>query len=99
MIKVVRIEDVLIGPIQTEKTVGLVGKVAFKVHRNASKLDIKKALKEFFQVEAIKVNITNLGKKTRMYGRRGMEMVKRKAFKKAIITLPEGVELNFNDFK
>ncbi len=96
----IRIEDVLVKPVQTEKSVGMEtgGKYTFMVHVNASKNDVTRALKEFYGADVISVNIIKLPKKTRTIGR-GKEMTRRRPTKKAIVTLGTGKTLDFNAIK
>lgn len=90
-------DQVLIAPVVTEKSVATPNKVAFKVHNDATTDDVKTAVKEFYKVDVVKVNMINLPAKTRTAGRR---TIQRKApSRKAIVTLKEGQTLNFNDFK
>lgn len=90
--------DVLIAPVVTEKTVSQTGKYTFKVHSGATKQDVLVAVKAFYGVEGVSVNIVNLPAKTRTVGR-GRELTRRTDTKKAIVTLKDGETLNFNDFK
>ena len=90
--------QVLISPVVTEKTTGFDGKFVFKVAPNSSAAEIKRAAKTFYGVDVKKVNIVNLPKKTRLVGR-GRELTRRRAFKKAILTLEPGSKLDFNAFK
>lgn len=90
--------NVLVAPIVTEKSVAVNGKYAFKVHTEASKADVKAAVKEFYGVDVETVNMIAIKAKTRTVGR-GRIMTKRSAGKKAIVTLKSGQTLNFNDFK
>jgi large subunit ribosomal protein L23 len=96
----IRIEDVLVKPVQTEKSVGMEtgSKYTFVVHANASKTDVVKAVKEFYGADVVSVNIIKLPKKIRIIGR-GKEMTKRRPTKKAIVTLPTGKTLDFNAIK
>ena len=96
----IRVEDVLVKPLQTEKSVGqeTAGKYTFVVNGEASKPDVVAAIKEFYGADVASVNIVNLPKKTRVVGR-GVEMTKRRPTKKAIVTLPTGKTLDFNAFK
>ncbi|WP_423791963.1 50S ribosomal protein L23 [Methanocaldococcus indicus] len=60
--------DVILYPVVTEKAIRLLeeeNKLVFIVHRKATKQDIKKAMKELFDVEVEKVNtlITPKGEK------------------------------------
>lgn len=90
--------NVLVAPIVTEKSVAQSGKYAFRVHMDASKGDVKAAIKEFYGVDVQSVNMIAIKPKTRMVGR-GRTMTKRSTGKKAIVTLASGQTLNFNDFK
>ncbi len=94
----IKLTDVLVGPVQTEKTISQTGKYTFLVHPKADKVLVKKALNKFYGVEAKSVNIINLPRKTRVVGR-GKEITKRKEIKKAVVTLPEGKTLDFNAIK
>jgi large subunit ribosomal protein L23 len=81
--------DVLLAPVISEKSYGLLdeNKYTFDVHPKANKTQIKIAVKQIFNVEVIDVNTLNRAgkrKRTRFgYGRR-------KAVKRAIVTLREG---------
>jgi large subunit ribosomal protein L23 len=90
---------VLIEPVNTEKTVTtLHGKYVFLVHQDATKADVKAAVKEFYGVDIEKINMVNIPEKTRVAGR-GIVVRKRKSLRKAIVTLPKGKTLDFNAFK
>jgi len=80
---------VLIRPLITEKATELVSqnKYAFEVSKNTNKVEIKKAMKALYGVDALDVNIVNMrGKKVRS----GRITGKKKNWKKAIITLKPG---------
>ena len=94
----IRIDNVLVAPVVTEKSVGTAGKYTFKVHLEATKPQVAEAVKKFYGVEVDRVNVINQVAKTRAYGR-GQMMTKRAPTKKAIVTLKGGATLNFNDFK
>ena len=85
--------DTVIHPIITEKATSLSenNKVVFKVRDDASKKTIKKNIEKIFKVNVTKVNIIN--KKTRMKITRGKK-VRVKGFKKAIITLKKGQNID-----
>ncbi len=93
----INLTDVLIRPIETEKTVSMVDKFAFEVHLKASKPEIKAAVKEFYGVDVIEVNVINLPEKTKTVGRYLAR--KRAPFRKAIITVASGTKLDFNALK
>ncbi len=80
---------ILIKPLITEKATTLVSlnKYAFKVVKNANKIEIKKAIKALYGVDPIAVNIINERGKRVTSGRiRG----KKSNWKKAVITLKKG---------
>ena len=85
--------DSIIRPIITEKATILSeqNKTVFKVHKNANKKNIKKNIEKIFKVNVTKVNIIN--KKSRIKLTRGRK-VKVKGFKKAIITLKKGQNID-----
>ncbi len=80
---------VLLRPLITEKAsiMGTENKYFFEVSRDANKVEIAKAIEEVYGVKPVSVNIINMkGKKVRF----GRILGKRKDWKKAIVTLPEG---------
>lgn len=62
------------------------GKYTFLVHKDATKIDIKNAIKTHYGVDVDKVRISISPKKTRMLKNR-YEWIKRPKFKKATVTL------------
>ncbi len=93
----VRIDDVIVKPVETEKTLSEEGKYTFLVHPKATKGDVRTAVKEFYGVDVDKINMTTVREK--MKGGRGKEVTRRSAGKKAKVSLKDGQKLNFNDFK
>lgn len=81
---------IILRPIVTEKSTALKateGKVQFRVHPKANKIEIKKAIEEIFNVKVIDVHTQNyIGKIKRL----GRYEGKRPDWKKAIVTLAEG---------
>jgi large subunit ribosomal protein L23 len=78
--------DVIIKPVITEQSMDIAPdkKYTFKIHPDANKTEVKRAVEEIFDVEVDKVNIMNVkGKKKRMGRFEGMTA----ASKKAIVTL------------
>lgn len=66
--------------------------VTFEVHREATKVDIRKAVEALFKVKVVKVHTSNYeGKKKRL----GRFLGKRSDWKKAIVTLREGDKVEF----
>ena len=79
-------EDIIIRPIMTEKSYANVanGKYTFEVSIDASKVEIKKAVEELFNVKVKKVNTMRYdGKKKRVGVHQGLT----KAWKKAIVAI------------
>lgn len=79
-------EDVIIAPVVTEKSndgINL-GKYTFKVNKNATKVDIARAVEKLFEVKVLKVNtMTVKGKEKRV----GRNVGKTSDWKKAIVTI------------
>jgi large subunit ribosomal protein L23 len=85
--------DKIISPLVTEKSTNLSeqNKITFKVNTKANKNNLKKNIEKIFKVNVTKVNIIN--KKTRIKVTRGKK-VKVKGYKKAIITLKKGQNID-----
>lgn len=84
---------ILIKPLITEKAgdLGSQNKYVFVVAVTANKISIAEAIDEVYGIKPIAVNVINMkGKKIRT----GKELGKRKDWKKAIVTLPEGKSIN-----
>ena len=81
--------EVIRRPIVTEKSTMLqeLGKYVFEVATTATKAQIKDAVEEAFEVEVVAVNTINMKGKVKRYGPRP---VKKKDWKKAIVTLKRG---------
>lgn len=84
---------ILIKPMITEKASieAVHNKYYFEVARNTNKIEIAKAIEEVYGIKPISVNIINMDGKNVRYGRISG---KRKDWKKAIVTLPEGKTIN-----
>ena len=93
MNKTFNIYDKIISPVVTEKSTNLSeqNKVIFKVKKNINKKIIKKNIEKIFKVEVTKVNIIN--KKSKTKTTRGKK-VKVSGFKKAIVTLKKGQNID-----
>ena len=85
--------DKIISPLVTEKSTNLSeqNKITFKVNTKANKNNLKKNIEKIFKVNVTKVNIIN--KKTRIKVTRGKK-VKVPGFKKAIVTLKKGQNID-----
>lgn len=89
-----KLSEVLVKPILSEKANGQQEKLrryAFKVSRKANKLEIKKAVEEFYGVNVVDVNtaVVPSKKKSRMT-KSGILNGSKPAFKKALVTVAEG---------
>jgi|TARA_B100002052_G_C15826595_1_gene573236 large subunit ribosomal protein L23 len=93
MINKFNIYDNIISPVVTEKSTNLSeqNKIVFKVNKNYNKNLIKKNIEKIFKVEVIKVNIIN--KKSKIKSTRGRK-VKVSGFKKAVVTLKKGQNID-----
>ena len=85
--------DVIRRPLITEKstTLSSENKVSFVVAKDADKSAIKEAVEALFKVKVANVNTINQQGKTKRF--RGV-MGKRADFKKAIVTLAEGQNID-----
>ena len=86
--------DVLVGPLVTEKATMLSehGQIAFRVRLDATKAEIRKAVETLFDVKVPAVNTLRVKGKTKLFrGRRG----RRSDYKKAIVTLAEGQNVDY----
>lgn len=81
-------QDIILKPVITEKSMdGLqVGKYTFKVAKDATKPEIKKAVEKLFGVEVDKVTTMNVSGKMKRLGRYEGRTA---SWKKAIVTLTE----------
>jgi len=89
-----QLAEVLIKPILTEKANAQQEKLkryAFKVSRKANKLEIKKAVEDFYGVSVVDVNTLVVpGKNKTKFTKAGFVKGVRPAYKKALVTLAEG---------
>ncbi len=86
-------------PIITEKMTNLgekLNRYGFKVDKSANKIEIKKAVEEMYGVTVTDVNTMIVAPKKRLrYTRSGVSRGSTSAYKKAIVTLKEGDEIDF----
>ena len=89
----INLYDSILSPVVTEKSTNLseINKVVFKVNKLANKKSIKKSIEKIFKVNVIKINIIN--KQRRIKIARGKK-VKVRGYKKAIITLKKGQNID-----
>jgi len=84
-----RLYKILVKPIVTEKTANMgiaKARYGFEVAPNATKIDVKMAIKSLYGVEVESVNMLNTREKFKYGRKRGMQ-IKRRSTKKAYITL------------
>jgi large subunit ribosomal protein L23 len=84
--------QVLIAPVVSEKSYSLITdrKYTFRVHEDAHKTQIRQAVEELFDVEVQSVNVVKVQSKPK---RRGFTRGRRPGWKKAIVQLKEGNEI------
>ena len=90
-----RIYSVLLAPHVSEKTAfaaEMQGRHTFKVAKDASKLEVRKAVEKLFDVNVKSVQIVNVRGKIKRFG---ATEGKRSDWKKAIVKLAEGQDLDF----
>ena len=85
--------DKIIAPHITEKATNISEqtKIVFKVHYKANKINLKKNIEKIFKVNVTKINIIN--KRSKIKITRGRK-VKVAGFKKAIVTLKKGQNID-----
>ena len=91
--------DILKKPIVTEKMTGLgekLNRYGFIVDKRANKIEIKKAVEEMYDVRVDAVNTIIYGGKAKSrYTKAGVVTGKTTSFKKAIVTLADGDNIDF----
>ncbi|MEI7497936.1 MAG: 50S ribosomal protein L23 [Candidatus Falkowbacteria bacterium] len=80
---------VLLKPLVTEKAsvIGAINQYVFSVAIDTNKIEVGKAVEAVYGVRPVSVNMIRMQGKAVRYGR---TKGRRKAWKKAIVTLPEG---------
>ena len=87
--------NTIISPNITEKATYLseFNKIVFKVHKGANKQTIKKSIEKIFKVNVIKINtIYSKGKSKLVRGK----ITKKTGYKKAIVTLKKGQNIDLS---
>lgn len=90
-----RLYQVLLAPHISEKTAmdaEMRGRHTFKVAADASKLEIRKAVEKLFSVQVRSVHVVNVNGKTKRFGQ---VEGKRSDWKKAIVKLAEGQDIDY----
>ena len=82
--------EVIIAPVVTEKSNQLIQskKYTFRVHPDAGKIEIARAIEELFKVKVASVNVMNYEGKLKRAGRGTPG--RRADWKRAVVTLAEG---------
>ncbi|TAJ13390.1 50S ribosomal protein L23 [Marinilabiliaceae bacterium JC017] len=90
---------VIIKPIVTEKMTEqgeTLNRYGFIVDKRANKLEIKKAVEEFYNISVESVNtMVYGGKEKTRYTKSGIIAGRTNSFKKAVVTLVEGDKIDF----
>jgi large subunit ribosomal protein L23 len=86
------INEILLAPVVSEKSYSSLPdrKYTFKVHQDAHKTQIRQAVEQLFNVEVERVNVLKVQPKPK---RRGLVKGTRPGWKKAIVQLKEGHEI------
>lgn len=90
-----RLYQVILAPHVSEKTAvaaEMEGRHTFRIANNASKLEVRKAIEKLFEVDVKSVQIINVRGKTKRFG---SAEGKRSDWKKAIVRLAEGQDIDF----
>ena len=93
-----KLSEVLVKPILTEKANAQQEKLrryAFRVSRKANKLEIKRAVQEFYGVNVIDVNTVVVPAKHKTRSTKaGIVEGRKPAYKKALVTVAEGESID-----
>ncbi len=90
-----RILQVLLAPHISEKTTLVADSSSqhvFKVLPDATKIEIKQAVEQLFEVKVTQVRVMNVKGKTKRFGQK---FGKRSDWRKAYVTLAEGQDIDF----
>lgn len=90
-----RLYQVILAPHVSEKTSiasEMEGRHTFRVANNATKLEVRKAVEKLFDVSVRSVQIVNVHGKSKRFGQ---SEGKRSDWKKAIVRLAEGQDIDF----
>ncbi|MGQ9846108.1 MAG: 50S ribosomal protein L23 [Bacteroidales bacterium] len=91
--------DIIVRPIVTEKMNrqgDTLNKYGFLVRKEATKLQIKREVEKLYDVKVADVNtILQRGKRTSRYTKAGIIKGRKSSYKKAIVTLQEGMKIDF----
>lgn len=92
-------KEIIIKPLITEKAEKMSAKLnqyTFVVSKKANKVEIKKAIEDWFNVEVDSVNTAIMPSKSKVRNTKGgIQRGRVSSYKKAIITLADGEEIDF----
>ena len=92
-------KEILVRPLITEKSENLseeLVKYSFVVNKKANKLEIKQAVEKMYSVTVTDVNTMIMPGKSKVRNTKsGVQKGRKPDFKKAIVTLSEGEEIDF----
>ena len=93
-----KLADVLVRPELTEKVnlqMEKSGRYTFEVDKRSNKLEIKKAVEEFYGVKVTDINTVIVpGKNKTRYTKAGFLKGVKPSYKKAVVTLAEGESID-----
>jgi len=90
-----KLANILLAPVVSEKSsisAEIARQFVFKVHKMATKKQIKSAVEMMFNVEVDSVHVLNVKGKVKRFGR---SLGKRSDWKKAYVKLKQGHDINF----
>ena len=90
-----RLSKVLLGPVISEKSTRVADQnrqYVFRVLRDASKPEVRKAVEKMFDVKVTRVQLLNVKGKVKRFGQ---TLGRRSDWKKAYVTLAEGNDIDF----
>jgi len=91
--------QIIIKPLITEKTENIsetAGKYTFVVDKKANKVEVRKAVETMYSVSVDSVNTMIMPGKSKVRNTRsGVQKGRKPSFKKAIVTLSPGEEIDF----
>lgn len=99
--KLERLYRVLVGPYTTEKTAKAAEsskckQISLKVEKTATKIEIKSAVETLFKVNVLAVRVNNVKGKSKSFRQ---VQSKKRGFRKAIVVLKEGQDINWSEFE
>jgi large subunit ribosomal protein L23 len=89
----IHLYDKILSPLVTEKSTNLSdqNKIIFKVPSKANKINLKKNIEKIFKVNVTKINIINKQPRKKIVKGKKVQV---KGYKKAIITLKKGQNID-----